>query len=274
MTRARLLVGPVPPAAPLAPDVPPAPALAASAPRVADDDRAARAAAVVAMNATHAMAGMRARAGRVVAAVEARRRAWVASRVRRLRPRVVVDVGCEDGWIASAYADRAGTTVLVDLDPAMLARADARGLPRTRCVVGDALGPACLPDGCADVLVLSAVLEHVAAPERVLLAWRRVLVAGGHVVVMVPADGPILSIKRLLRATGLGRLLPGLSLDPAPGHVVTFRRATLARLLRRFGAVEELGFDPRVLGYVAVLRVGGDDARPGRDERHPEHGAR
>lgn len=269
MTGAGLPVGVVSPAAPLAPDVPPAGARAA-----ADAGRAARAAAVAAMNATHDMAGMRARAGRVVAAVEARRRAWVASRVRRLRPRVVVDVGCEDGWMASAYAGAAETTVLVDLDPAMLARAEARGLPRTRCVVGDALGPACVPDGCADVLVLSAVLEHVEAPAQVLLAWRRVLVAGGHVVVMVPADGPILSIKRFLRATGLGRLLPGLSLDPAPGHLVTFDRATLARLLRRFGAVVELGFDPRVLGYVAVLRVGGPDARPGPGEPSASGGAR
>lgn len=238
----------------------PAPTAPPSAPRAPGDGpprgRAAPdAATVAAWNVTHDMAGLRARGGVVVRAVEARRRALVADRVRRLRPRVVVDVGAEDGWIAEAYAADAGRTVLVDLDPAVLARAAARGLPRTSCVVGDARGPAPLPDGCADVVVLSAVLEHVPDPARVLAAWARVLVPGGHVVVFVPADGPILCAKRVLGATGLHRLVPGVSLAPAPGHVVTFTRARLARLLNPFGAVEEIGFDPRVLGYTALLRV-------------------
>ena len=242
-----------PPAAPSAPRSPggAAPRADAGGPPAAGPD----AATVAALNRTHDMAGLRARGGAVVRAVEARRRALVADRVRRLRPRVVVDVGAEDGWIAEAYAAGVGRTVLVDLDPAVLARAAARGLPRVTCVVGDARGPAPLPDGCADVVVLSAVLEHVPAPARVLAAWARVLVPGGHVVVFVPADRPILAAKRVLGATGLHRLVPGVSLAPAPGHVVTFTRARLARLLNPFGAVEEIGFDPGVLGYTALLRV-------------------
>jgi len=218
------------------------------------------AARVAALNVTHDMAGLRSRGGAVVRAIEARRRTLVARRVRRLAPRVVVDVGAEDGWIAQAYAHAVGRTVLVDLDPVVLARAEARGLPRTTCVVGDARGPAPLPDGCADVVVLSAVLEHVEAPARVLAAWARVLVPGGHVVVFVPADRPILAAKRVLAVTGLHRFVPGVSLAPAPGHVVTFGRAALARLLNPFGAVEEIGFDPGVLGYTALLRVN-DPAR-------------
>lgn len=249
-----------PVSSPLAPSVAPStPRPAGDAPPRADAGRAPAAGpdatAVAALNRTHDMAGFRARGGAVVRAVEARRRALVADRVRRLRPRVVVDVGAEDGWIAEAYAAHVGRTVLVDLDPAVLARAAARGLPRTTWVVGDARGPAPLPDGCADVVVLSAVLEHVPVPAGVLAAWARVLVPGGHVVVFVPADGPILCAKRVLGATGLHRLVPGVSLAPAPGHVVTFDRTRLARLLIPFGAVEEIGFDPGVLGYTALLRV-------------------
>ena len=212
-------------------------------------------AAVAAWNRTHDMAGLRARGGAVVRAIEARRRALVAARVQRARPRVVVDVGCEDGWIAEAYAACAEETVLVDLDPAVLARAERKGLPRVRCVVGDVRGPAPLAAGSADVVVLSAVLEHVDRPGGALAAWAAVVRPGGRLVVYVPADRPILLAKRILARTGLHRLVRGVSLEPAPGHVVTFSRRSLARLLNLFGSVEEIAFDPLVLGYVATVRI-------------------
>jgi SAM-dependent methyltransferase len=240
--------------------LPPVPALAAPIDTLAPD-----AAAVAALNRTHDMAGLRARGGRVVRAIEERRRRLVAARVLRARPRVVVDVGCEDGWLAEAYASRVGRTVLVDLDPAMLERARARALPRTTTVVADAAAPSPLPRGCADVVILSAVLEHVARPADVLASWSGALVEGGRFIVFVPADAPILACKRVLAATRLARLVAGLSTEPAPGHVVTFRRATLARLLNPFGAVEEIGFDPAVLGYVATVRVGDPAAVPSPD---------
>ena len=230
-------------------------------------DPAAIAAWNAALNRTHDMAGLRARGGGVVRAVEERRRRLVASRVRRARrpvagggaPRVgvVADVGCEDGWIAEAYAARVEETVLVDVDPAMLARAEQKRLPRARCAVGDAAGPAVVPPESADVVVFSAVLEHLARPLDALAAWAPALVPGGRFVVFVPADEPILAAKRVLRAARLSALVPGISLEPAPGHVVTFRRAALARLLNPFGAVEGIAFDPAVLGYVATVRVGG-----------------
>ncbi|HVG93281.1 MAG TPA: class I SAM-dependent methyltransferase [Planctomycetota bacterium] len=169
-------------------------------------------------------------------------------------PRTVVDVGAEDGWMAEAYASQVGATVLVDLDPAMLERARARALPRTQTVVGDARGPVPLPPGSADVVVLSAVLEHLVDPATALSAWAPVLAPGGRFVVYVPADRPILAAKRVLRATRLGGLVKGVSLAPAPGHVRTFDRSSLVRLLKPFGVLEEVVFDPAVLGYAAVVR--------------------
>ena len=211
---------------------------------------------VTELNRTHDMAGMRARGGRLVRAIEERRRRLVASRVLRCSPRVVVDVGCEDGWIAEAYAAPGRETVLVDLDPAMLERAAAKGLPGVRTLVGAATDPTLLPPGTADVLVLSAILEHVEEPWRVLQAMVPVLRPPGRVVAYVPADGPILVAKGILRWTGLSRLVPGVSLDPAPGHVRRFDRAQFARLLAPFGVIEEIEFDPAVLGYAATVRVG------------------
>lgn len=231
---------PVPPAV-LAPSSDPAPP--------------ATRASVAALNRTHDMAGLRSRGGVVVRSIEARRRALVVRRVLRAGGGVVVDVGCEDGWIAEGYAAHVEATILVDLDPSMLERADRRGLPRARTLEADAAATGTLPAASVDVVVLSAVLEHVARPEAVLEAWAPALRVGGRFVVFVPADGPILAAKAVLRLTGLHRLARGVSLEPAPGHVRTFTRRSLVRLLRAYGVLEELEFDPAVLGYAATLRV-------------------
>jgi hypothetical protein len=129
-------------------------------------------------------------------------------------------------------------------------------------VVADALEPAALLGsvgrGGADVVVLSALLEHLERPADALRALAPLLRAGGAFVVYVPADGPILFAKGVLRATRLGGWVKGLSLEPAPGHVQRFTRASLAALLRPFGDLLEVAFDPVALGYVAVVRT-----RPG-----------
>ncbi len=211
------------------------------------------------LNRTHAMAGLRSRGGRLVRAIEERRRRLVAERVLRRRPRVVVDLGCEDGWVAEAYAQGVERLLLADLDPAMLAGSALARRSGVECLTADALAPAALFErlgpGGADVIVLSALLEHLPEPGRALAALAPLLRPGGAFVIYVPADGPILLAKRLLKTTRLGGLVRGLSLEPAPGHLQRFTRASLARLLAPHGRLLELAFDPAVLGYVAVLET-------------------
>lgn len=224
----------------------PAPALVAAA---------ARAAEAAAWNRTHSMGGMRQRGGMVVTAIEERRRRLVARTVLRSRPERVVDVGCEDGWVAEAYAPHVTEAVLVDVDPAMLAAAEAKRIANARTLVADAAGQVPLPEGSADVLLLCAILEHLSDPAAALSAWARVVRPGGRVVAYVPADGPILFAKRVLRATRLGGLVRGLSLEPAPGHVQRFDRRSFTALLARVGRVEEVRFDPICLGYLGSVGV-------------------
>jgi SAM-dependent methyltransferase len=212
------------------------------------------------LNRTHDMAGWRERGGRIVRAIEERRRDLIATAVRRLRPRTVIDAGCEDGWIAEAYADAVARLFLVDLDPEVLARSTLAGRPGVRTVVADLTAPGALDGfvapGSADLVVLSAVLEHLPDPASALVALSPCLRPGGRFVIFVPADGPILLAKGILRATGIGGLVRGLSLDPAPGHLHRFDRRRLAARLRPHGTLEEIAFDPAVLGYLAVLRKG------------------
>lgn len=210
------------------------------------------------LNQTHAMATMRARAGRIVNGIENRRRRLVAERVRRLEPEVVVDIGCEDGWIAGGYVDAVRRLVLADLDAQVLAAAALRDHPKVTTVVADALDPAALQDELgtrgADVIVLSALLEHLPQPDAALRALSALLAPGGRFVIYLPADGPILLAKSLLKRAHLGNLVRGLSLEPAPGHLHRFTRRDVARLLQPFGTLEELTFDPVCLGYLAVVR--------------------
>ncbi len=220
-----------------------------------DERGASPEAEAIALNRTHSMEGMRARGGVVVRAIEERRRGLVAKRVARGNPGVVVDLGCEDGWIAESYAPRVGRTVLVDLDPEVLAKAERRHLPRATTVVADATGTAPFPESSVDVLLLCAILEHLSDPAAALASWARVVRPGGRVVAYVPADGPILLAKRALRFLRLGALVTGLSLDPAPGHLRRFDRASFSALLEPIGRVLEIAFDPVCLGYVGVVEV-------------------
>jgi len=204
------------------------------------------------------MAGLRAGAGGLVNAIEARRRRQIARRILGLHPFRVVDVGCEDGWIAESYVEQVGELWLVDLDPAVLARGPLRSHPRVTCVVADAAAPRALEQALAsrraDVIVLSALLEHVPEPRAALTALAPLLLPGGRFLIYLPADGPILLAKAVLRRTHLGGWLRGLPLEPAPGHLQRFDRRAVATLVRPFGRVEEITFDPLCLGYLAVVR--------------------
>lgn len=210
-----------------------------------------------ALNRTHAMAAFRARGGRIVKAVEARRRRLVCERVLRGAHRRVVDIGSEDGWIAEGYAADVEDLVLVDLDPVPLADARRRLGRGVRTVVADATDLTVLAQALgrarADVVVLSALLEHLPEPGAALRTSLSLLGPGGRLVVFVPADGPILLAKRLLGWTRLGPLVKGLALEPAPGHLHRFDRASFAALLAHHGRVLEVTFDPAVLGYVGVV---------------------
>lgn len=212
----------------------------------------------VSLHREHSMAGLRARAGALVRAVEARRREWVATAVRRARPARVLDVGCEDGWLAEAYLPAVREVVLVDRDPVLLASGRLAADPRVRTLVGDAEEPAALAAALGgwrpDLLVASALLEHLARPRAALGGLLDLLAPAGRALVYLPADRPILALKAVLKATRLGGCVRGLSLAPAPGHLHTFGRRAVAALLGGLGRVEEIAFDPLCLGYRALVR--------------------
>ncbi len=210
------------------------------------------------LNRTHAMNDWRARSGRIVRAIEDRRRRLVVDAVLRSAPRIVVDVGCEDGWIAEAYVHDVEHLFLADIDRNVLDACPLGSRADVTTVVTDATQPtalaAALGERGADVVVLSALLEHLPDPTAALDGLTSVLAPGGRFVVYVPADRPILFAKRVLKATRLGRLIKGLSLEPAPGHLHVFSRESFTRLLAPYGEIESITFDPLCLGYLGIVR--------------------
>jgi SAM-dependent methyltransferase len=181
----------------------------------------------------------------IVRAIERRRRARVAALAAREPFDRALDLGAEDGSLAAAWRPAGRFVLLLDLDPDALRRAGAPG------VVADA---ARLPFAASsfDLVVLSAVLEHLVDPRAAVADAARVLRPGGRVVAYVPWDGAVVRLKRWAKRVGfrLGPLHDGL----APGHLRTFDGRSLRALFRACGFEARVRLDPLSLGYYAEAR--------------------
>lgn len=197
-----------------------------------------------ALNRRFAMENLRRHRNPVVRWIERRRRARVAACVPAFDR--ALDVGSEDGDAAGAWEAKGGLAILLDVDPSMLRRAGGAR------VAADA---ARLPvaAGSLDVVVLSAVLEHVVDPAATLDEAARVLRPGGTIVAYLPWDSAVVRVKRWMRRLrlGLGRLHP----DLAPGHLRVFDRARLRRLFAPVARTVRIRLDPLSFGWYVEATV-------------------
>jgi len=102
----------------------------------------------------------------------------------------VLDVGCSFGYGSAAVVARGpeGRVIVgVERDPELLAAAGRR-FPWLPMVEGD-VGELPIADGCADVVLLLDVIEHIAEPGRALAEAHRVLRPGGALIISVPHRG-------------------------------------------------------------------------------------
>ena len=94
--------------------------------------------------------------------------------------RRLVDVGGGTGNYSRALKDEGWDPLVVDREPAMLARAAAKGL-ETLEADGQRLP---LPDECADAVMLVSMLHHVENPAAAVQEARRILRRRGRLVLM------------------------------------------------------------------------------------------
>jgi SAM-dependent methyltransferase len=181
----------------------------------------------------------------------ARRQARMLAAVlaQRTGAQRIVDVGCGDGSATHLVSslDARNTVIGVDWSATALAQARARGLLVVQGGVDTSGLP--LPDGCADVVIMSELIEHLVDTDTAVDEVRRVLRPGGVLLLSTPN-----------LAAWFNRGLVGLGIQPVfsevslrgiygrPGHeVVGHLRLFTRRALVEFLAARGFRCE-RVLG--------------------------
>ncbi len=158
-------------------------------------------------------------------------RAVVDGLVDLAAPTSILDVGCGEGVLSAAWADRPGVArvVGVDVEDARL-RAEwaARERPGVELRAIPPAPPLPFGDDTFDAVTAIEVLEHVADPAAFLAELARV--ARTHVLVSTPRE-PLWRLLNLLRGAHWR------SLGNTPGHRQHFSRRSLARLAAARGRV-------------------------------------
>ena len=149
-------------------------------------------------------------------------------------PGRLLDVGTGVGTLVRLAGERGWQAVGIDVDPAVVAYARARGLDVR---LGD-LGKLELAAESFDLVTLWNVIDFVADPVAMLHECHRVLVPGGRIFVRTPNVPWQLRgarLTRLLGAVGLARLVNGRARWLAIFHRSNFAPATLRFALERAG---------------------------------------
>ena len=150
---------------------------------------------------------------------------------------IVLDVGCGDGGNVYFCGQQGAHVAFTDIEPARVAETERRARSsRARGVepiVSDC-DPIPLPDGYANVVICTEVLEHVPDPKRLVAELVRVGAPGARYLISVP-DPVSETVQRKLADESFFR---------APNHLRVFARDDFARLLLGDGLLIE-----KIQGY-------------------------
>jgi SAM-dependent methyltransferase len=164
-------------------------------------------------------------------------------------PALIVDVGCGDGaaTVLAARVNPGHRIVGLDWSADALGRARSRGLTVLRAEVEPMRLP--IASGCADVVVMSELIEHLVDPDSALEDARRILKPGGTLLLSTPNLAAW--YNRGLLALGVQPLFTEVSLrgvfgrpgSQVAGHLRVFTSRALVGLLaaRGFGSIRVTG---------------------------------
>lgn len=169
----------------------------------------------------------------------------------------IVDLGCGGGLLAVPLAEAGAQVLGVDLGLGALRAARAQRSPRLHCVAAD-LHAVPLADGCAEVVLLADVLEHVARPGDVIGEAARLLRPGGRLFVNTIARTWRSRVLAIALAEGLGLVPRGTHQWRAFVQPAELDAMATAHGLRR---VARCGEAPRLWRTVRHWRI---ELRPSR----------
>jgi 2-polyprenyl-3-methyl-5-hydroxy-6-metoxy-1,4-benzoquinol methylase len=150
----------------------------------------------------------------------------------RAAPESILDVGCGEGVLTAAWAERLGDgrVVGIDLeDPKLRAEWAARTRANLEFRAEEATSLS-FDDGEFDMAAAIEVLEHVPAPEATVAEMARV--ARRWLLVSVPREP-------LWRGLNVARGAYLRDFGNTPGHVNHWSKRAFVSLLSRYGTVEE-----------------------------------
>jgi ubiquinone/menaquinone biosynthesis C-methylase UbiE len=161
-------------------------------------------------------------------------------------PRSLLDVGCGEGTLTQAWAERMALPRVVGIDledPGLRAQWRRRSRPNLEFMAGSADA---LPFAAGEFDLVAAIeaLEHVPDPDRALAEMSRI--AQRHVLVSVPRE-PLWRVLNVLRGAHLRQF------GNTPGHVHHWSKEDLVKLVSAYGDVVELRSPPP--WTVALMRV-------------------
>ncbi len=152
----------------------------------------------------------------------------VARWIEELNVRLILDVGCAEGFVSAYVLDRCPWVRAfgVDIDVSALRRGRMLGHTLPTCA-GDVIS---LPmaSGMADVVMATEVLEHVPEPERAVRELVRA--SREYVLISVPWE-PWFRVANALRLKNLSRL------GDDPEHVNHWTGRGFRRFLSPYGRI-------------------------------------
>ncbi len=168
---------------------------------------------------------------RGVAGLVEKTRVQALLRLARIQPdEAVLEIGCEAGHLLVSTPP-AKRTVGADISQAALEDASALFRSRNHPVElyqADAQQSLPFARGEFDVILCSEMLEHVADPRSVLCNIHALATPGTRLIVSVPIEAPKLFVKKILRSTGLFRVLfPGIEQEQSEWHLQAFTKRML-----------------------------------------------
>lgn len=132
--------------------------------------------------------------------------------------REILEIGCADGVLLGALAERGARARGIDLSPVAVAAARRRGLDVKEGTLEELQA-----EGAFDALIAREVIEHVLSPARFLGAAARALRPGGLLLVTTP------NVECASRIPGW------MGFRTSFEHLYFFSRTTLSALAGRFG---------------------------------------
>jgi len=190
----------------------------------------------------------------VIRAKEEKRIEKIIECIGKQRNVTVADLGCEKGELAKRISLMYEDILCCDIDVNVLN--DARNNISNNNVKYFAcdICETGLLDNTVDICIASEVIEHLPEPEKAVSELARITKPGGRVIISVPNEKVVLSLKNIAKMIGMRKSLGALSEGIAVGHVQIFGMRKLKNVLSKHIEIENMFYCPPF--FLNIIAVG------------------